>query len=143
MYPTRNRVYGTPFNKLFGTFSDNDLSKFFGTDVFASAPAVNISENDKGFKIEVAAPGFSKENFSLNIEKRTLTIKGEHKAETTEEKTDKFTRREFQFGSFERKFTLPENVNQESIEAKYENGILSITILRLEEVKQVKEIRVA
>lgn len=142
MYPTRSRVYGTPFNKLFGTFADNDLSKFFGTDVFASAPAVNISEGDKGFKIEVAAPGFDKENFSLNLEKRTLTIKGEHKAES-EETNEKYTRREFQFGSFERKFTLPENVNQDSIEAKYENGVLTINIAKMEEIKQVKEIRVA
>jgi HSP20 family protein len=147
MYPTRSKVYGTPvFNKFLGGFSDADLSKFFGVDSFASAPAVNVSENEKGFKIEVAAPGFSKENFSLHIEKRTLSIKGEHKAETSEEKetnTEKYTRREFQLGSFERKFTLPENVDQENIEAKYENGILSITILRLEEVKQVKEIHVA
>lgn len=143
MYPTRNRNYGAPsFNRFFGGFADSDLSKFFGTDTFVSAPAVNIVETEKGFRIDMAAPGFKKEDFTLNVENRTLKIKGTHKTET-EEKTEKYTRREFQFGSFERKFTLPENVNEENIEAKYTDGILSIEISRSENAKQVKEIRVA
>jgi len=142
MYPTRNKVYGNPsFNKLFG-FSDAELNKFFGSDQVSTVPAVNVSENDKGFKLEVAAPGFSKENFSLRVEDKTFIIKGELKADN-EEKTDKYTRKEFQFGSFERKFILPENVDKENIEAKYENGVLTIHINKVEEVKQVKEIRVA
>lgn len=143
MYPTRNRVYGSPvFNRFFEGFADSDLSKFFGTDTFVSAPAVNVVQTENGFRIELAAPGFKKENFSLSVDNRILKIKGEHQAET-EEKTEKFTRREFQFGSFERKFTLPENVNQDSIEAKYTDGILTITISRNEETKQTKEIQVA
>lgn len=143
MYPTRNRVYGNPvFNRFIDGFADADLSKFFGTDTFVSAPAVNVVQTEKGFRIELAAPGFKKEDFSLSVENRTLKIKGEHKAET-EDKTEKFTRREFRFGSFERKFNLPENTNEESIEAKYEEGILSITVSRNEETKQTKEIRVA
>lgn len=143
MYPTRNRVYGSPvFNRFFEGFADSDLSKFFGTDTFVSAPAVNVVQTEKGFRIELAAPGFKKEDFSLNVENRTLKIKGEHKTET-EDKTEKFTRREFQFGSFERKFTLPENVNEDSIEAKYTDGILTIHISRTEETKQTKEIQVA
>lgn len=142
MYPTRNKMYGTPvFNKFFG-FSDADLSKFLGTDVFSSAPAVNISETEKGFKLEVAAPGFNKENFTLKVEDNTFIVKGEHKVEN-EEKKENYTRREFQFGSFERKFTLPKNVDKENIDAKYENGVLTISIAKTEEVKQVKEIRVA
>lgn len=143
MYPTRNRVYGAPvFNRFFEGFADSDLSKFFGTDTFVSAPAVNVVQTEKGFRIELAAPGFKKEDFNLSVDNRVLKIKGEHKAET-EDKTEKFTRREFQFGSFERKFTLPENVNQDSIEAKYNEGILTITISRTEETKQTKEIQVA
>lgn len=142
MYPTRSRVYGAPaINKFFG-FSDAELNKFFGGDVYSSAPAVNISESEKGFGIEVAAPGFNKEDFSLKIEEKTLVIKGEHKV-NNEEKTENYTRREFKFGSFERKFTLPNNVDHENIEAKYENGVLHISINKVEEVKQVKEIRVA
>lgn len=143
MYPTKNRVYGSPvFNRFFDGFADTDLSKFFGTDIFVSAPAVNVVQTEKGFRIEMAAPGFQKDDFSLNVDNGTLKIKGEHKAET-EDKTEKFTRREFRFGSFERKFTLPENADHENIEAKYTDGILTITIPRNEETKQTKEIRVA
>lgn len=148
MYPTRNRIYGAPaFNKFLGGFADADLSKFFGSDAFAAAPAVNILQTEDGFRIELAAPGFKKEDFTLGVEQHTLKIKGEHKAEaeTAEktEKTEKYTRREFQFGSFERKFTLPENVDEDSIEAKYTDGILAIHIRRTQETKQSKEIRVA
>ena len=143
MYPTKNRMYGSPvFNRFFDGFADTDLSKFFGTDIFVSAPAVNVVQTEKGFRIEMAAPGFHKDDFSLSVDNGTLKIKGEHKAET-EDKTEKFTRREFRFGSFERKFTLPENTDQENIEAKYTDGILTITIPRNEETKQTKEIRVA
>lgn len=142
MYPTKSKTYGSPvFNKFFG-FSDSDLNRFFGTDIYASAPAVNISENEKGFRIDVAAPGFGKDNFTLKVEDKVLTIKGEHKTES-EEKTENYTRREFQFGSFERKFTLPENVNEDAIVAKYENGVLSISINKTDVIKQVKEIQIA
>lgn len=143
MYTTRNRMTGLPtINRLMGGFADADLGKFFGTDVYSVSPAVNILKTETGFRIDLVAPGFKKENFNISLEKNTLTVKGEHKEEL-EEKNEKYTRREFKFGSFERSFTLPENTNEDGIKAKYNDGILSISITRSEEPKKTKEIQVA
>lgn len=143
MYTTRNRMTGLPtINRLMGGFADADLGKFFGTDVYSVSPAVNILKTETGFRIDLVVPGFKKENFNISLEKNTLTVKGEQKEEL-EEKNEKYTRREFKLGSFERSFTLPENISEEGIEAKYNEGILSISITRSEEPKKTKEIQVA
>ncbi len=107
-------------------------------------PAVNVSEKENAFLVEVSAPGISKENFKIAAEDGMLTISSEYKEEKKEENT-KFSRREFRYGSFSRSFTLPENINTEAISAKYENGILSVDLPKKEiEVKKAtKEIKVS
>ena len=91
-------------------------------------PSVNVIESANAFKIEVAAPGLSKEDFKINVENDTLTIwaeKVERKSETTEDapvKADKYLRREFNFNAFKRSFTLPENVGVEGIKAAILRG---------------------
>jgi len=99
-----------------------------------NVPAVNIKESDTHFDIEVAAPGKSKDDFSIEIDHQVLTISSEKKSET-EEKDSKgnYTRREFSYSSFRRSFTLPESVNSDSIKAIYENGILNVTLPKKEE----------
>lgn len=124
----------------------NDVLRndFFSDRAAGFLPAVNISENENNFLIELSAPGFKKEDFNVKLNDNLLTISAESKTEkSTEEKN--FTRKEFSFGSFERSFTLPETVNQESIEGKYEAGILKLIIGKREEskAKPIKEIKIS
>jgi HSP20 family protein len=98
-------------------------------------PAVNVKQNEKDYEIQVAVPGMKKEDLKINLENGVLTIS----AETEEEKESKegqFTRKEFSFNSFQRSFTLPDDVDENSITAHYENGILSLTIGKLHPEKQ-------
>jgi HSP20 family protein len=113
----------------FPTFSD-----FFGDDFFKMnipfkdwSPAVNVIENDSNYEIEVAAPGVKKDEFELDVENGILSVKGKTEKEA-EEKKKNYTRKEFSSRSFSKSLTLPENTDKESIQAKYQDGILKVTI---------------
>ena len=99
-----------------------------------SFPAVNVLENENFFKIELAAPGLKKEAFKVNIHENTLTISTEKQAET-EETVGKYTRKEFNFTSFKRSFTLPKSVDGEKIVATYIDGVLGLELPKKEEAK--------
>ena len=114
-------------NGLLDNYFNRSIGEFVGSDVLRNQPAVNILETNDSFKIEVAAPGFEKKDFALNVEDNRLTISTKRE-QIAEENTERFTRREFHFESFERSFKLPETVNQESISAVYENGILKVVL---------------
>jgi HSP20 family protein len=136
------RVFSSPF---FGTLPTAYDDMFGGKDFASFVPAVNIVENEKEWKIEVSAPGFSKEDFKINLEKEVLTISAEQKKEESKEEKN-YTRREFSFGSFSRSFRIKENtVDVEKIGAAYDNGILNITLPKMEVApeKAAKEIKVA
>lgn len=115
------------FNDFFNDFASPEFRKW-------SSPAVNISENDLAYKLQLAVPGLKKEDFKIAVEENTLVVTAEQKAENTET-TEKFTRKEFSFSSFTRRFNLPENVNQHSISASYENGIMVISLPKQTEEK--------
>ncbi len=107
-----------------------DTDRFFDSDLLKMAsvpqlPMVNIIEEEKEFVVEMAAPGMTKKDFNIAIENGLLTISAENKVETEEVKKN-FTRKEFNFNSFTRTFTMPEIVNEEKIDATYENGILKL-----------------
>lgn len=105
-------------------------------------PAANISESDKGFSIDLAAPGLKKEDFQIKLKKDVLTISVDAKQE--EKKEDQtFSRREFSFSSFSRSFNLPENADIEHISAGYKDGILKINISKQDEKLLQKEIAVS
>jgi len=103
-----------------------------GTAVRTSQPAVNISESEDHFSLEMVIPGFSKEDVSIEVDKDVLTIFSEVATEN-EEKTEQFTRKEFVKKSFKRSFNLPETVNQENIKGSYDNGILNIELPKKDE----------
>ena len=98
-------------------------------------PAVNITENKDEYKVALAVPGMKKDDFKIDIDGNMLTISSE-KEENKEEKDKKFTRKEYNYSSFSRSFTLPDEVNKEKIEAKYEEGVLKISLARREEAKK-------
>jgi HSP20 family protein len=105
-------------------------------------PATNIREDEKAFYLEMAVPGFSKEDIRISIEKDVLKIFSEQ--EKKEEGQEKQYRvREFGRADFCRSFNLGEKIDQENIQAEFNNGILSVTLPRKEEVVVKKEIRIA
>ncbi len=106
-------------------------------------PAVNVAETATGFRIEVAAPGLEKNDFKIALDKDILTIKVE-KTQSEEEVADKFVRREFNYTTFERSFQLPKTIDQEKIDAKYEGGVLHLSLPKREEAleKPTREISI-
>lgn len=95
------------------------------------SPRIDISENEKNILIEAEIPGVPKENLKLTLQDNILSIEGEKKNEV-EEKEKNFYRAERSFGKFKRSFTLPVEVDSEKVEAKFNNGILEITLSKLE-----------
>ncbi len=112
------------------------LNRAYGRSV-----AVNIAETDQNFTLYFAAPGFTKEGIKVKLDGDTLTVSAEAKAENAEVK-ENFKRREFVHTSFSRSFTLPDTIDGEKIEGKYENGILSVVLPKKANDKQtsVREI---
>ena len=100
-----------------------------------SLPKVNIKETADVFTVEMAVPGLKKSDFQLDLDNQILSISTEIKKEN-DSKEENYTRREFGYASFKRTFTLPESVDEEKINAKYEDGILSILLPKKEEAKQ-------
>ncbi len=121
-------------------FFDDSIFDFFGKDngfkdpffKRENMPAVNIKENDKSYEIEAVVPGLKKEDIHVDIDRGVLTIWGESKSEK-ENKDDSFTRREFSYSSFKRSFSLPENITDEDVKARYEDGILKLSVSKKDE----------
>jgi HSP20 family protein len=100
-----------------------------------TVPAVNIVEGTNDYQVSLAAPGLKKDDFRIDVEGNMLTISSE-KEENKEEKDAKHTRREYSYSSFSRSFTLPEEVNQEKIDAVYVDGVLKLTLPKKEEARR-------
>ena len=95
---------------------------------------VNITQKENGYELELVAPGFTKDDFKIQLEKNLLTVSAEKKLEEQNE-NEKLIRKEYKFQSFKRSFTLDEKIDSEKIEAKYESGVLKINLSNKEEVK--------
>lgn len=126
-------------------FFENRLDALKNYETF-SIPAVNIIENLPNFVVELAVPGLDKKDFSIEVEEDTLKIasKKVEKNKNIEEdnaelRNSSFRKREFNYSSFERIFKLPENIEAENVEANYENGILRVTLPKMEEKKVLKK----
>jgi HSP20 family protein len=130
------------FNDLLDGFSPI-FNRIFDEDVKAikavSKPAVNVKETEQAFVLEVAAPGLQKTDFQIKVEKDVLSIATEVKNES-ETKTENYKRKEFSYQAFKRSFTLPENVNVESISAEYKDGILHVTLAKNEKEKEALKV---
>jgi len=121
---------------------DDDL---FGSNIGSlSVPSANIFENEKDFRIELAAPGLERKDFKVEVDNGILTISGEKEEEEKEERGS-YRRREYAYNSFSRSFSLPENSIADKIEAKYDKGILRLTLPKKEVTisKPSKEIKVS
>ena len=138
-FNNRTRNTAPYFNNVFDSLFSEAINKNLTVN---KVPGVNILETEAEYKIEIAAPGLTKEDFQINLKKDTLSVWAEKKVSETEEKKD-YTRREFDYFSFARSFVLPESVNVDNITAEYVNGILNITIGKDEVKSQNKEIKVS
>lgn len=124
------------------------VDRFFNSDPFALAddllnreqrfvPAVNIRETEQAFVVELAAPGRKREDFKIEVHDKVLSISSERKEQKEEKDAQgKYTRREFGYERFNRAFTLPEQVADEHIQARYEAGVLHIELPKKEEARQ-------
>jgi len=135
-----------PRNFVDEFFNDNFFPKFFDWTSnwqSTSVPAVNVEETDKEYVIDVAAPGLDKKDFKLSLDENVLSISSQNE-QSNEEKKDGYLRREFNYSSFSRSFTLPENTDASQIKASHKNGVLTISIPKNEEKAKVsKEIKIS
>lgn len=131
MLPTISRKSFRPF--YMPDFFENNFFPVI-SDRTSSLPAVNIRENEKSYLIDLAIPGMDKKDLKIDINEDVLTISSETKNET-EDSRNGFKRKEFSYSSFCRSFYIPENVERETIEATYKDGILEVTLPKLKEEK--------
>jgi HSP20 family protein len=140
--------FSNQYPSLFDRFFDNDLfdwsSRNF-SDTNTTLPSVNIKESSDDFEVEVAAPGFSKDDFRIELNHDLLTISSGKEIANETKEGQQFSLREFSYQSFSRSFTLPNTADSEKIRAKYENGILQIVIPKKEEArpKPARQIAIA
>lgn len=120
--------YPSIFRGLFG-----DMLDFNG---IVNTPLNDIIENEKEFVIESSLAGVKKENISLSVDEGILTIKAERKNENE----GKYNRKETFYGKYEKSFSLPENVNVEKINASFVDGILKLTIPKIEEDQKISKV---
>jgi HSP20 family protein len=133
-----------PMLRTRGTSMPSLVDFFFGDDFLPSlhdktntgtVPAVNIVESKDDYLIELAAPGFEKKDFKVDIDNNMLTISSEKELKN-EVEGEKLMRREFCYTSFKRSFSLPEGTDGDKIKATYKEGILKITVPKREEAKE-------
>jgi HSP20 family protein len=129
-YPALSNFFNEFFNRDWMDWSTHNFS-----ETNTTLPSVNIKEGQESFEVEMAAPGFVKKDFKIDLNHGVLTISSEKKVENEIRKGQKFTRQEFSYQSFNRSFTLPNSVDSEKITAQYENGILKVVIPKKEEAK--------
>ncbi|WP_418697590.1 Hsp20/alpha crystallin family protein [Bacteroides sp.] len=135
MMPVRRTQNWLP--SIFNDFFDNDWM----VKANATAPAINVFETEKEYKVELAAPGMTKEDFNVHIdEDNNLVISMEKKIEHKEEdkKEGRYLRREFSYSKFEQTMVLPDDVDKEKIAANVENGVLNITLPKYAEQEKPK-----
>src|SRR6187549_1836939 len=130
--PTVNRLF---FDDIFGRDFFNWENNNFST-TSTTLPSVNIKETKDNYEVEVAAPGMEKNDFKITLDSNLLTISSVKENEQTTG-DENFSRREFSYQSFQRSFELPKNVvDEDKIIARYENGLLLLSIPKREEAKQ-------
>lgn len=136
-----NRPFGNLFNDLLNEFPA--AAKNFGQDIYAF-PQTNIHETPEAFHLELNVPGRSKEDFKIQVEQGLLTISFEKKEENIQTDEYKTIRREFEYKSFKRSFSVEDQVDVDGIQAKYENGILKLLLPKKAESKpSAKQIQIA
>lgn len=126
-----------PSSSLFDDFLTRDLFDWSGWNTEGgSVPRVNIVETNDDFVVEMAAPGMKKDDFHVELDNDMLTISSEVSDNVENSNGENFTRKEFSYRSFRRSFYLPNSIEADKIEARYNDGILKLVIPKKEEAKR-------
>jgi HSP20 family protein len=130
-FPTIPALFDDFFSRELFNWGNNNFS-----NTSTTVPSVNIKETADNYEVEVAAPGMDKKDFRITLDRNLLTISSS-KEQSNEQKDENYSRREFSYQSFQRSFELPKDVvDEDKIIARYENGLLHLTIPKKEEAKQ-------
>lgn len=139
MMPTRKYYNQNWLPSIFNDFFDNNWME----KANATAPAVNVVESDKDYKVEVAVPGMTKEDFNIHLgDENELVISMEKKVENEDKDNKKYLRREFSYTKFQQSLYLPDNVDKEKITANVANGVLTIELPKYSQEEKAKINRV-
>ena len=139
MMPVKNYT-NSWMPSMFNDFFDNDWM----VKANATAPSINVIDNEKDYEVELAAPGMTKNDFNIHInDEGDLVVNMEKKEETSEKdkKTKKYLRREFSYSKFEQTLVLPDNVDKKAIHAEVKDGVLTVSLPKVQE-QEVKVNRV-
>ncbi len=110
----------------------------------ATAPAINVMEDEKGYSLELAAPGMTKEDFQVHVDENdNLVIRMEKKVENKDEnkRNGRYLRREFSYSKFQQVMSLPDNVDKEKISAQVENGVLTVELPKIQESEKQASVK--
>lgn len=139
MMPTRKYYNQNWLPSIFNDFFDNNWME----KANATAPAINVVESDKNYKVEVAVPGMTKEDFNIHLgDENELVISMEKKVENEDKENKKYLRREFSYTKFQQSLYLPDNVDKEKITANVANGVLTIELPKYSQEEKAKINRV-
>lgn len=139
MMPTRKYYNQNWLPSIFNDFFDNNWME----KTNATAPAINVVESDKDYKVEVAVPGMTKEDFNIHLgDENELVISMEKKVENEDKENKKYLRREFSYTKFQQSLYLPDNVDKEKITANVANGVLTIELPKYSQEEKAKINRV-
>lgn len=139
MMPTRKYYNQNWLPSIFNDFFDNNWME----KANATAPAINVVESDKDYKVEVAVPGMTKEDFNIHLgDENELVISMEKKVENEDKENKKYLRREFSYTKFQQSLYLPDNVDKEKITANVANGVLTIELPKYSQEEKARINRV-
>ena len=139
MMPTRKYYNQNWLPSIFNDFFDNNWME----KANATAPAIKVVESDKDYKVEVAVPGMTKEDFNIHLgDENELVISMEKKVENEDKENKKYLRREFSYTKFQQSLYLPDNVDKEKITANVANGVLTIELPKYSQEEKAKINRV-
>jgi HSP20 family protein len=143
---THTRLHRFPFGNVLEQLANEAFEQVIVPAVRGShsKPAANILESETSYKVEIVAPGFTKADLKIALDKNVLTVSAKKETENNAATVNNLKHREFSIQSFERSFTLPEQVDQSAIEAKFENGILVLQLpKRAEMIVEPKTINIS
>ncbi len=132
--PARSSIFDDMFERGFNTGFERNCG---------CVPATNILESEKDFEIQLAVPGMKKDDFKMEMEDNVLSVVFEKKEEEKTAEGVEYLRREFEMDEFTRSFSIPKTADVENIKARYENGILHITVPKIDKARLSKQIKIS
>lgn len=141
MYRSLIKRENSPFNEMVKQFFGDDFVAFRPFGFVGEIGRTNVLNNEKEYVVQVAVPGFKKEDIKIDLEDGILTISSSFE-DSKEENTDNYSRREFVKSSFSRSFDMPDDADVSKIDAKMEDGILNLTVPKLAEEKKTSKFKI-